>query len=46
MIKGEEEEDKSTCIVVLFTSVSLHCNIGPIYRTHISKWKITLQSTH
>jgi len=27
-------------------SVSLHCNIGPIYRTRISKWKITLQSTH
>ena len=27
-------------------SVSLHCNIGPINRTHIGKWKITLQSTY
>jgi len=41
MINGEQES-----ILYYFTSVSLHCNIGPIYRTHIGKWKITLQSTH
>jgi len=42
--KGIDGEKES--ILHYFTSVSLHSNIGPIYRTHIGKWKITLQSTH
>jgi len=35
-------EDESFCII-LFTSVSLHCNVGPIYMTHIGTSMITLQ---